>query len=95
MTVVSPTVLEVTLKAPQGQWDRQVANQLAMIGSPTALQADAAGFATKPVGAGPFTVESWTPNEKMVLKRNPTYWNAPKPYIDELTYQVIPDDAQR
>jgi peptide/nickel transport system substrate-binding protein len=31
----------------------------------------------------------------MVLERNPNYWDAPKPYLDELIFKPIPDAAQR
>lgn len=34
-----------------------------------------------PVGAGPFTLASYAPNESMVLAANPDYWGGP-PYLD-------------
>lgn len=94
MDVVSPTELAVTLTTPQSQFDRQVAFQLSMIGSPTALENDPQKFAENPIGAGPFIVSSYVRNDKMVLTRNPNYWNAPRPYLEQLTIQVIPDTAQ-
>jgi peptide/nickel transport system substrate-binding protein len=30
-----------------------------------------------------------------VLSRNPTYWDAPRPYLDEVIFKVVPDNAQR
>lgn len=39
----------------------------------------------KPVTTGPFLVGSVTRN-KLVLVRNPHYWNSPKPYISKIVY---------
>jgi peptide/nickel transport system substrate-binding protein len=40
------------------------------------VNADPAGFNTKPVGAGPFTVTQYTPQSIMSLRKNPDYWDA-------------------
>jgi peptide/nickel transport system substrate-binding protein len=60
----------------------------------------ATAFAEKPVGTGPFVFESWQRGTEMVLKRNPNYWQMgddgkPLPYLDEVRFLVIPDDATR
>ncbi|MFZ4810522.1 MAG: ABC transporter substrate-binding protein, partial [Ilumatobacteraceae bacterium] len=49
------------------------AGQLGFVASPTWLDAVAAntGDATKPIGTGPFIVESYAPRDKLVVKRNP------------------------
>ncbi|UFN48319.1 ABC transporter substrate-binding protein [Roseomonas sp. OT10] len=57
-------------------------------------------FAEKPVGSGPFVLESWRRNSEMVLKRNPYYWKKgedgqPLPYLDTIRFLIIPDDATR
>ena len=38
--------------------------------------------ANQPVGAGPFLIESWTRDDRMVFVRNPDYFDAPRPYLD-------------
>ncbi|HTO83825.1 MAG TPA: ABC transporter substrate-binding protein [Methylomirabilota bacterium] len=60
----------------------------------------AKAFAEKPVGTGPFVFDSWQRGTEMVLKRNPNYWQMgddgkPLPYLDEIRFPVIPDDATR
>jgi len=57
-------------------------------------------FAEHPVGAGPFVVTSWQRGSKMVLKRNPYYWEdgadgKKLPYVDEVDMTIVPDDATR
>lgn len=93
--VVDPLTLKVTLKAPNANFDRVVASSLAFIPSPTALQKDPAGFATKPVGAGPFILSEWVRDSRMVFTKNPTYWQGPdKPLLDKVTFRVLQDSEQ-
>jgi peptide/nickel transport system substrate-binding protein len=88
MNVVDPMTLDFTLKAANSTFPSNVAQGLSYIGSPTAMQKEGASFKTNPVGAGPFTVQQWTPNSSLVLVKNPTYWDAPKPYLDKLVIQI-------
>jgi peptide/nickel transport system substrate-binding protein len=60
----------------------------------------AKAFAEHPIGTGPFVLDSWERGTEMVLKRNPHYWQMgedgqPLPYLDEVRFPVIPDDATR
>jgi peptide/nickel transport system substrate-binding protein len=49
-------------------------------------------FAQFPVGAGPFTVVSDTFSTQLVAKKNPTYWDTGKPYLDQITFKSVPSD---
>ncbi len=93
MTVVDPLTLEVTLAEPDLQFSRNIANQLPFIGSPTAIEAG--GMTEKPVGAGPFTMTSWTRDNEMVLAKNPDYWVEGRPFLDGLTIRLIENASQR
>src|SRR5262249_38057823 len=46
-------------------------------------------FKLKPVGAGPFRIVSNELSSKLVLERNPSYWQADRPYLDRLVFQSI------
>ncbi|HUR96546.1 MAG TPA: ABC transporter substrate-binding protein, partial [Pyrinomonadaceae bacterium] len=53
----------------------------------------------KIVTSGPFTVESATAGDRIVLKRNPNYWRKDEkgtqmPYLDQLSFEVVPDATQ-
>lgn len=72
--------------------------QLGLMASPTWLKAVAAGTAdaAAPIGTGPFTVESYAPADKLVVKRNPDYWQKDAdgnqlPYLDGMEFRVIED----
>jgi peptide/nickel transport system substrate-binding protein len=49
----------------------------------------------KPVGTGPFRFKEWVRGDRIVLERNPDYWQANKPYLDGIVFRVIPDIAAR
>ncbi|MEW6344333.1 MAG: ABC transporter substrate-binding protein [Paraburkholderia sp.] len=48
-----------------------------------------------PIGTGPYRFKSWERGSNAVFVRNPDYWDAPKPYIDELVLRFIGDPAAR
>jgi len=52
-------------------------------------------FFTSPVGTGPFTLSSFTPDSNLTLTRNPSYWQAGKPYLDSVQLNYATDDNQR
>ena len=77
-----------------------VPSKLIMAEPGTTLDDKSKSFAQHPVGSGPFTLKSWSRNSEMVMTRNPYYWKLgsdgqPLPYLDEVRYVIIPDDATR
>lgn len=52
-------------------------------------------FGLHPLGTGPFVFEKWTPDESIRLARNPSYWEAGKPSVDAVAYELAltPQDA--
>jgi peptide/nickel transport system substrate-binding protein len=51
-------------------------------------------FFKRPIGTGPFVVQSWDPAGDLVFVKNEYYWQPGKPYIEKLVYTVIEDDTQ-
>jgi peptide/nickel transport system substrate-binding protein len=63
------------------------------IASPTALKKlGEQQFLLTPVGAGPFTVVKDTLSTELDLKKNPTYWEPGKPYLNTLTFRAVAGD---
>jgi peptide/nickel transport system substrate-binding protein len=50
---------------------------------------------TNPVGTGPFVFKEWIPNSHFTATANRHYWRPGLPYLDEITYKPIPDEAAR
>lgn len=70
-------------------------NLVNLIGSPTALKNDPEGFHRKPIGTGPFVFKEWQAGDRVVLERNPDYWDSELPYLDKVVYRVLPDGNTR
>ena len=84
MEVEDPLTLRMWLRSPVPRWDLLVARSLSSIGSPTAIALDPEGFSDAPVGAGPFCLTDWVRGSHMRFARNPHYWQASKPQVDEI-----------
>lgn len=48
----------------------------------------------KPVGTGPYRLESWTRGKRLVLAANKSYWDG-APAIRKVTVEFVPDDNVR
>lgn len=60
------------------------------LGGATAQQ-----FFEHPIGTGPFMFDSWTKGQQLKLVKNPHYWQEGKPFLDSVTFLVVPDDNTR
>jgi peptide/nickel transport system substrate-binding protein len=92
-----PLVLHIALTSPNANFDHIVARSLSFNASPAALRPETVGsLRDKPVGAGPFLLKEWTPNQRQLFTRNTGYWQAAKglPYLDELVFRVEIDSRR-
>ncbi|HKU94978.1 MAG TPA: ABC transporter substrate-binding protein [Vineibacter sp.] len=63
--------------------------------SPTAMQAKGDDYNRNPVGTGPFVLKSWTAGDRLVVERNPNYWDKGRPYLDRVVLRPLPDAQSR
>ncbi|MBS0538829.1 MAG: ABC transporter substrate-binding protein [Proteobacteria bacterium] len=63
--------------------------------SPAAIAAKGDDYNRNPVGTGPFVLKSWTAGDRMVLERNPNYFDTGKPYLDRIVIRPLPDSQSR
>lgn len=52
-------------------------------------------FASMPVTSGPFAVEEWRPNDRLILAANPNYWREGHPLVERAELIEVPDDNAR
>jgi peptide/nickel transport system substrate-binding protein len=52
-------------------------------------------WAEKPLASGAFTVEQWIRGDKVVLKKNPNFWEADRVKLDGVEWISVPDDNTR
>jgi peptide/nickel transport system substrate-binding protein len=63
--------------------------------SPTAWKTKGEDYNRNPVGTGPFVLKSWTAGDRMVLERNPDYWDKDRIYLDRIVLKPLPDAQSR
>lgn len=92
MTAVDDRNLTISLKTPVASFGQAVvASSLNWIAKADQLDGDK----TRTIGAGPFVMSKWTPQDAMTLVRNSKYFDAPKPYLDQLVLRANGDGSQR
>jgi len=65
------------------------------IQSPAAWKTKGDDYNRNPVGTGPYILKSWAAGDRMVLERNPDYWNKGHPYLDRIVLKPLPDAQSR
>ena len=50
-------------------------------------------FNRRPVGTGPFVVKEWAAGSHILLAKNPAYWEAGRPHLDEVLVRILPGTA--
>ena len=92
--VVDDNTVAIDLVAPFAPILQLLAIGPAGIVSPKAVGSLGDGFNRKPVGTGPFKLDSWKSGQQIVMVRNDAYWGtAPRP--QQVTIRIIPEAATR
>jgi peptide/nickel transport system substrate-binding protein len=85
----------ITLSKVWSPFEADLALFACSIVSQAAHEAQGDELWNKPVGTGPFMLDSWDKGSELVLKKNPNYWDAGKPYLDEVVFRVLIDANSR
>ncbi len=94
VTTSDPSTVKVTFQSPFVPFINYMASTfIPMV--PHEIYDQDGHFKDQIVGTGPFQLDKASSQQgtKYVWKRNPTYWNAGKPYLDQITWLVVKDDA--
>jgi peptide/nickel transport system substrate-binding protein len=95
VTVVDPLTVRLELAAPYAPLLMLLADRPAMMMAPQATEAAGANVTANPVCAGPYQFVQQIAQDKIILKRNPHYWDASKALLDEVRFVTIPDASLR
>jgi ABC-type transport system substrate-binding protein len=86
--------LRIHLKSPNTLFPQNLAEPIAVIFSKEVLEEDG-DLKKRMIGTGPYTLKEHTRKVRVVLQRNPDYWDKGRPYVDEYVVLSTPDDATR
>jgi peptide/nickel transport system substrate-binding protein len=95
ITATDPTTVDIKLKQIWVPFEADLALFGASIYPKAAFEAQGEDLWQAPIGTGPFMFDSWDKGARVTLKKNPEYWDAPKPYLDELVFEVLTDANAR
>ncbi len=94
VTVTDPTTVTVTLNTPVSTFPDYLF-LVGRMGIMAPAQLNSENCATDLIGSGPFKFVSQSPNEKLVVTKNPDYWQKGYPKADQITFVPVPDSAVR
>jgi peptide/nickel transport system substrate-binding protein len=92
--VVDDLTVEFKLKQPYAPFVSNLAYPVALIVSPTAVQKYGKDFGLHPVGTGAYSFKEWVPNSRVILTKNPDYWDG-TPSLDAVVFRPITDANTR
>lgn len=80
--------IRITTEEPDASLLHKMALNFAHVVPREAVEAAGGDFGHNPVGTGGFQLQEWVLGQRLVLERNPAYFEDSLPYLDELTFQV-------
>ena len=86
--------LRIHLKTPNVLFAHNLAEPIAVIFSREVLEEDG-DLKKRMIGTGPYLLKEHTRKVRLVLARNPDYFDKGRPYLDEYTILSTPDAATR
>ncbi|MBN2624453.1 MAG: hypothetical protein JXA83_13835 [Acidimicrobiales bacterium] len=95
MVVVDDLTVTYQLPNPNSAWPDELSLSIGWPFSPTAAAAAGDDAGSQPVGTGPFVFDSWERDNRLVVKKNPDYWQEGLPHLDEIVFRPIPDEDTR
>jgi ABC-type transport system substrate-binding protein len=94
---VARHVVRFRMKRPFSVWPEVVRDPFGGIVSPQAVRrcADPREYGRSPVGTGPFRFVEHVPERRILLRRNPTYWDKTAVLAEEVEFRPVRETTTR
>ncbi len=92
--VINPLTVQVTLTEPYYGLLSEFASLRASGVVPRGI-AERENLKVQAVGTGPFKLVEYVPQDHLTYTRFDQYWDHPLPYLDELQFKVLTEEAAR
>lgn len=94
--IIDPLTVRFVMNQPDAMWPVVVRDSFAGIVSPTAVsKVDTKEFTNHPVGTGPYRFLSQEGGERIVLERNPDYWDVESYRVPEVEFRTVREPTTR
>lgn len=93
--VLDASDVRINLSEVTGGFLYQLAMVAAVILPAKLVKAQGAAFFEKPVGSGPFMLDSWKKGSSITFVKNPNYWQPDRPLLDKVVFNFVTDDNTR
>ncbi len=94
VAAVDDVTVRFSLAEPRASFLAALASPPASIVSPAAVRRWGTAYGLHPVGTGPLRFASWDRGGRLVLEKNPAYWQFPVK-VDQVVYRPVADDQAR
>ncbi len=91
ITVTGPFQITLKLNKVNSALPSVLAERSGLMASPAAFQKFGADFGRNPVGTGPWKFTLWRDNEIVSVRRNDSYRQPGRPYLDGIDFHIIAD----
>jgi 4-phytase/acid phosphatase/peptide/nickel transport system substrate-binding protein len=88
-------VYNLTAPSPNFAAIATLASSNNVVQSPTAWKTKGDDYNRNPVGTGPYMLKSWVAGDRLVLERNPDYWDKGRVFLDRIVLKPLPDAQSR
>ena len=93
--IVDPLTVRFVLKSPDVVFLSQLAVRAGVLVSPKAAEAAGKDFGLRPICAGPYKFTERVAQDRMVMDRDPTYWDAANQHFARVVFRPIVDGTVR
>ncbi len=87
--------VEFDMHGPDAVLPAVLADSPGLMLSPTAVRKDPKAVASHPIGTGAFVLKSWEPGHRIVVERNPHYWQTGKPHLQQVVFLPLANEDSR
>ncbi|MBI2865808.1 MAG: ABC transporter substrate-binding protein [Chloroflexi bacterium] len=91
--VVDDYTLRLRLKKPDSALLFYLGVQQLSMMTPTAVAKWGKDVGAHPVGTGPYIFQEWVSASKLRMTRNTSYWDSPRPYVQDLEWVYAEDNT--
>jgi peptide/nickel transport system substrate-binding protein len=98
VNVVDNNTIQFVFKEPFAAFPSAISSGYFGIASPTAIQKAGANYGiagSTAVGTGPFVLKEWRSGDRIILEKNPNFWQQGAPKINQVVFRFITEPAAR